>query len=159
MLVPSWRSLRIIYRQEIESGAVRVSVEPPEVKHSWTGAEYPDDDIAGAYALIQMTDGTVYQEIMGRGELDKIASLVQTDQVLGGGKITSHETKICGASSYVDDQRMLRRIDLGSQTQEGIIFAQAHGGQERLGNDQEPVQQMPHNLAKLLLLVVRSSRR
>jgi recombination protein RecT len=62
---------QVFYRQEVESGAIKVSLEPPTVEHEWTGAEYGSEDIAGAYCVIHTRNGAVYQEIMGRSDIEK----------------------------------------------------------------------------------------
>jgi recombination protein RecT len=61
---------QVFYRQELESGAVRISIEPPDVTHEFSGEAYGVDDVAGSYCIVEAKDGARYVEICTRPEID-----------------------------------------------------------------------------------------
>ncbi len=61
---------RVFYRQELDSGDIEISMEPPDVTHRWTGETYADDDIAGAYCIVEGNSGERYLETVTRREID-----------------------------------------------------------------------------------------
>jgi len=61
---------QVFYRQEVESGAINLSIEPPSVTHEFTGEPYSVDDVAGSYCIVETKDGAKYMEICTRAEID-----------------------------------------------------------------------------------------
>jgi recombination protein RecT len=61
---------QVFYRQELESGAVQISIEPPDVVHQFSGEAYGIEDVAGSYCVVDAKDGARYVEICTRPEID-----------------------------------------------------------------------------------------
>jgi recombination protein RecT len=61
----------VFYKQELKTGDFFASLEPPELRHQWSGETYQDDDIAGSYCVVEGKDGELYMEICSRAEIDK----------------------------------------------------------------------------------------
>jgi recombinational DNA repair protein RecT len=60
---------QVFYRQEIESGAVRICLEPPMLEHDWMGEEFGDDDLAGSYCVVEGSNGEKYMSVCTRNEI------------------------------------------------------------------------------------------
>lgn len=60
----------VFYQQELDAGLVQITLEPPSIVHHWTGAEYPDAELAGSYVVVEGLAGELYLETCTRGEID-----------------------------------------------------------------------------------------
>lgn len=63
-------SASVFYQAEIDSGSFSACHEPPELHHGWTPGAWPDDEIAGAYAVAETIDGGRYQCVLSRAQID-----------------------------------------------------------------------------------------
>jgi recombination protein RecT len=61
----------VFYTQQLENGDFYASMEPPEIRHRWSGETYPEEDIAGSYCVVEGMSGEFYVAICSRAEIDK----------------------------------------------------------------------------------------
>lgn len=72
----------VFYTQEIERGLFEASNEPAYIKHKWAhDVSKSDADLAGAWAVAKMNDGSQVQVILTRADLEK-----RMKKAMGGGK-------------------------------------------------------------------------
>jgi recombination protein RecT len=60
----------VFYKEEVEAGAIKIVREPPDVQHQWMpDLEENDDNLVGAYAVVETKDGGKYNLVMSRRQL------------------------------------------------------------------------------------------
>jgi recombination protein RecT len=61
----------VVYQSELDCGAFRATIEPPEIRHAWSPTvERSDATIVAAYATAEMTDGAKAQVILTRADIE-----------------------------------------------------------------------------------------
>ena len=72
----------VFYHDDIERGLFRASNEPAEIVHQWAhDVKKTDDELAGAWAVAKMRDGSQIQVILTRSDIQKRMS-----KAMSGGK-------------------------------------------------------------------------
>src|SRR5690606_23459944 len=82
------------------------------------------------------------------------------DQILRGREVAAHEAEVGRTGADVDDERVLRRIDLSAvHAAEAFVLAKSHRREEGLGDDEETIEEAGDRGADRLLALGRGVRR
>jgi recombination protein RecT len=61
----------VFYTDELRQGHIRIQKEPPNITHEWNpGIDRHDDNIAGAYCIIETDNRSKYQVVLTKQDID-----------------------------------------------------------------------------------------
>ena len=62
----------VFYQQELDQGLFSATREPPRIQHQWVpDINMADDQLRGAYATVELKDGSKVQTVLTRAEIEK----------------------------------------------------------------------------------------